>query len=213
MKASKGRECGEMVWRKGTAGSMVEVPRCVDVFRGSSISSSSSTPGQSSPQLANQSAVIAAACVALLPQSPHNFRHLSSKRLTTVELSRRRLAVNLRLIDRLTCYLLQTRTLSNQQTCRLSFVAATNMSSPDPMDVDDNEDLFGDEEDDIVSDRGRAVSDRELDSADDDGRPDEVHDTQDGGEATLREIRTQDILLARGRVPKPSNGEVQKGAP
>lgn len=81
------------------------------------------------------------------------------------------------------------------------------------MDVDENEDLFGDEEEDVASDGGRALSDRELDSGDDEGRRDRVEDTKDEDDSALREIRTQDILLARGRVPKPSNGEVRHNTP
>ncbi|RDW75051.1 hypothetical protein BP6252_06193 [Coleophoma cylindrospora] len=84
-------------------------------------------------------------------------------------------------------------------------------SEDDLMDTaaDLEDDLFGDD-DDNVSEKNRELSDRELDSGDDEGRNDRAHNRGDEDEnnaTTGREARILDSTLWRQPWPKPFDGE------
>lgn len=70
------------------------------------------------------------------------------------------------------------------------------------------EDLFGDEEDE-VAEKPRELSDEELDSGDDEGREDRTKD-EGGYKAVLdkEELRVEEKVLYRHPLPKPLDGEV-----
>jgi RNA polymerase-associated protein LEO1 len=86
-------------------------------------------------------------------------------------------------------------------------------ASEDPADLfgEDEDDLFGDE-DDVQSEQERALSDRELDSGDDEDRNDRAADhIDDMGQqigAQDREARILDADFPRQAVPMPTDGEV-----
>lgn len=78
----------------------------------------------------------------------------------------------------------------------------------DPV-ADGEDDLFG-SEDEAPAEKARELSDRELDSADDEDRYDRAHKLDaaepdnDGG----RDARIQDSTVWRHPLPKPADGEV-----
>lgn len=83
-------------------------------------------------------------------------------------------------------------------------------SEDDIMDVEGAEDdLFGSEDGDEAP-KVRELSDRELDSGDDEGRSDRAPDTQNEeiDYETGRELRILDQVISRHPVPKPVGGEV-----
>ncbi len=91
--------------------------------------------------------------------------------------------------------------------------AAIEMAgTEDPADLfgEDEDDLFGDE-DDVQSDQERALSDRELDSGDDEDRNDRAAEhVDDIGQqigAHDREARILDADFPRQAVPTPTDGE------
>lgn len=81
----------------------------------------------------------------------------------------------------------------------------------DPADLFGEGDLFGDE-DEPQSDKERALSDRELDSGDDEDRNDRAGDLMDGVDQEVdendRQARVMDADFPRQAVPRPSDGEV-----
>jgi RNA polymerase-associated protein LEO1 len=82
----------------------------------------------------------------------------------------------------------------------------------DPADLfgEGEDDLFGDE-DDAQSEQERALSDRELDSGDDEDRNDRAPEPMDDFGQQIgthdREARIMDADFARQAVPKPTNGQ------
>ena len=86
------------------------------------------------------------------------------------------------------------------------------MSSPLPEDnvniTDDDGDLFGDDGDNI-SEPERALSDRELDSGDDEGRNDRRREgTEDQEPVETYAARFTSKLIARHPFPQSIDGEV-----
>lgn len=79
--------------------------------------------------------------------------------------------------------------------------------SSEPEDLIDEDNLFGDDEEAAGSPAARDLSDRELDSGDDEGRDDRV----DRDEPVLpeqREARLMDVYAIPHPVPTPTDGEV-----
>jgi RNA polymerase-associated protein LEO1 len=80
----------------------------------------------------------------------------------------------------------------------------------DPADLFGEDDLFGDE-DDAQSEQERALSDRELDSGDDEDRNDIAAEHMDDMAQQIgthdREARIMDADFARQAVPKPTDGQ------
>jgi hypothetical protein len=87
------------------------------------------------------------------------------------------------------------------------------VASEDPADLfgENEDDLFGDE-DDVQSEQQRALSDRELDSGDDEDRNDRAAEHIDDMGQQIgtqdREARILDADFPRQAVPKPTDGEV-----
>jgi hypothetical protein len=90
------------------------------------------------------------------------------------------------------------------------FHHTANMVSSDPEDfIDDDGDLFGDDEE-AGSPKERLLSDRELDSGDDEDRNDRAGDQMDGvEEPASRDARILGAEISRHPLPNPSNGEVR----
>ncbi len=88
-------------------------------------------------------------------------------------------------------------------------------TTEDPADLfgddDGADDLFGDE-DEAQSEQERALSDRELDSGDDEDRDDRVRGHRDGSAEEIgpndRQARVMDAEFPRQAVPKSTDGEV-----
>lgn len=84
-------------------------------------------------------------------------------------------------------------------------------SEDDVMDavVDDgDDDLFGDD-DEAPADKARELSDRELDSGDDEDRRDRAPRADEDVDINeSREARIMETTLWRHPVPKPADGEV-----
>lgn len=80
----------------------------------------------------------------------------------------------------------------------------------DPADLFGEDDLFGDE-DDAKSEQEHALSDRELDSGDDEDRNDRAagrgNEMAQQIDAHDREARIMDADFARQAVPKPTDGQ------
>jgi len=76
------------------------------------------------------------------------------------------------------------------------------------------DDLFGDEEEG-EAENVRELSDRELDSGDDEGRNDRAprKDEEDVDETAHREARILECKLYRHPLPKPFDGEVRDQSP
>lgn len=85
-------------------------------------------------------------------------------------------------------------------------------ATEDPADLfgEDEDDLFGDE-DEVQSEQERALSDRELDSGDDEDRNDRAADRMDDMGQQIgtqdREARILDADFPRQAVPTPKDGE------
>jgi hypothetical protein len=86
----------------------------------------------------------------------------------------------------------------------------------DPADLfgeegEGEDDLFGDE-DESQSEQERALSDRELDSGDDEDRNDRARDrvdvVEEGSDTNDRQARIMDADFPRQVIPKPSDGQV-----
>lgn len=83
--------------------------------------------------------------------------------------------------------------------------------SEDPIDVPDEggDDLFGDEDDDALSDIEKAVSDREIVSDREDDEPDaRRHDDEDEEPREFREKLIAEVPLYRHRTPRSKDGGV-----
>jgi hypothetical protein len=80
----------------------------------------------------------------------------------------------------------------------------------DPADLFGEDDLFGDE-DEAQSEQERALSDRELDSGDDEDRNDRAAEHTDDMAQQIgthdREARIMDADFARQGVPRPTDGQ------
>jgi RNA polymerase-associated protein LEO1 len=83
-------------------------------------------------------------------------------------------------------------------------------SDDDAMDTvaDEVEDLFDDDEDD-GEDQTRQLSDRELDSGDDEGRDDRAPKGAEIDYDTERDARIIETTVWRHPLPKPADGEVR----
>jgi RNA polymerase-associated protein LEO1 len=83
-------------------------------------------------------------------------------------------------------------------------------SEDDPMDPaeDVEDDLFGDE-DDGPAIKERELSDRELDSGDDEDRDDRVTRAAEVEDDTGRDARIMESTIWRHPLPKPFDGEVR----
>jgi RNA polymerase-associated protein LEO1 len=85
-------------------------------------------------------------------------------------------------------------------------------ATEDPVDLfgEDEDDLFGDE-DEVRSEQERALSDRELDSGDDEDRNDRAAGHMDDMAQQIgthdREARILDADFPRQAVPTPTDGE------
>jgi RNA polymerase-associated protein LEO1 len=91
-------------------------------------------------------------------------------------------------------------------------MAATD--NPADLFGEDEDDLFGDE-DEVQSEQERALSDRELDSGDDEDRNDRAAEHVDDMGQQIgthdREARILDADFPRQAVPTPKDGEVSLG--
>ncbi|CZT48148.1 related to LEO1 Extremely hydrophilic protein [Rhynchosporium secalis] len=76
----------------------------------------------------------------------------------------------------------------------------------DPV-VDGDDDLFGDD-DEAPAENVRELSDRELDSGDDEDRRDRARGDEDGDVGDSREARVMETTLWRHPVPKPVDGQL-----
>ena len=83
-------------------------------------------------------------------------------------------------------------------------------SEDDLMDSagDLGDDLFGDDGDEGLQKEVRELSDRELDSGDDEDRKDRATKEDSVDHANQREARIQESTLLRHPLPKPADGEV-----
>jgi RNA polymerase-associated protein LEO1 len=83
-------------------------------------------------------------------------------------------------------------------------------SEDDPMDPaeDVEDDLFGDE-DDGPTIKAQELSDRELDSGDDEDRGDRVHRAAEVDDDSGRDARIMESTIWRHPLPKPFDGEVR----
>jgi hypothetical protein len=96
----------------------------------------------------------------------------------------------------------------------LRFTRQTNTmassSEDDPMDPaeDVEDDLFGDE-DDGPTIKARELSDRELDSGDDEDRDDRIHRAAEVDDDSGRDARIMESTIWRHPLPKPFDGEVR----
>ncbi len=90
------------------------------------------------------------------------------------------------------------------------------MSAEERDDFIEEDDLFGDD-DEVQSEKERQLSDRELDSGDDEDRLDRAADRMEGLEQEVgpgdREARVMDASIPIHPVPKPSDGEVELTLP
>ncbi|KAJ5761928.1 uncharacterized protein N7511_005310 [Penicillium nucicola] len=88
---------------------------------------------------------------------------------------------------------------------------AENHTGGNPMDEDDDADLFGSDGegglDDLNNDH-RSINDEQLDSGDDEGRYDRREDRMDEAPDEEQIFNVQDLDLARAPVPATNDGEV-----
>jgi RNA polymerase-associated protein LEO1 len=96
---------------------------------------------------------------------------------------------------------------------RINEQIMASASEDDVMDAaeDSNDDLFG-EEDEVAPERVRELSDRELDSGDDEGRYDRAEGKLEAEEVDSdsgRFARIQETTIWRHPLPKPVDGEVR----
>jgi hypothetical protein len=98
------------------------------------------------------------------------------------------------------------------QLLPFSLLTPKMAATEDPADLfgEDEDDLFGDE-DDVQSEQERALSDRELDSGDDEDRNDRAAEHMDDIGQQIgthdREARILDADFPRQAVPTPTDGE------
>lgn len=83
--------------------------------------------------------------------------------------------------------------------------------SSDPEDIMDEDDLFGDDEE-AGTPAARELSDRELDSGDDEGRDDRVS-RDDQVLPEQREARLMDVYVVPHPIPTPTDGDVSLTCP
>jgi RNA polymerase-associated protein LEO1 len=74
--------------------------------------------------------------------------------------------------------------------------------------ADEVEDLFDDDDDD-AEEPGRQLSDRELDSGDDEGRRDRAPKGDEVEDDSGREARVLETTVWRHPLPHPADGEVR----
>jgi RNA polymerase-associated protein LEO1 len=84
------------------------------------------------------------------------------------------------------------------------------MSSEDDLMANGGDDLFDDDEDeDEIEQKTRELSDRELDSGDDEGRDDRAPKAEEPDFDSGRDARILDTTIWRHPLPKPADGEVR----
>ncbi len=89
------------------------------------------------------------------------------------------------------------------------------MASSEDEDLMDNtdgggDDLFGEvsDDDDAPVENARELSDRELDSGDDEDRNDRAPEEEDEERGPSRKVKVVDLDIWKHNLPKPSDGEV-----
>lgn len=74
--------------------------------------------------------------------------------------------------------------------------------------ADGDEDLFGGDADDVPEEKTRELSDRELDSGDDEDRNDRAPVEEEVDYEGGRDARVLESTIWRHPLPKPTDGEV-----
>lgn len=74
--------------------------------------------------------------------------------------------------------------------------------------ADGEEDLFGGDDDDVPAEKTRELSDRELDSGDDEDRNDRAPQEEEVDFESGRDARVLESTIWRHPLPKPVDGEV-----